>query len=162
MCPNSCVAYTGPFAKLTNCPKCGGPCYDTHTGKPRQHFYTIPLAPYLQVLRQETERLLGKPIEEYYDFVCRKEYLEAVLNGTIKNKDFVVMMSLDGAQLYQMKQSDCWIYIWVILDIEPGTRYKKKYVIPGSVIPGPNKPKNTDSFLFPGLAHISAVQKEGL
>ena len=28
--------------------------------------------------------------------------------------------------------------------------------------PGPNNPKNTDSFLFPGLQHLSALQKEKL
>jgi len=34
--------------------------------------------------------------------------------------------------------------------------------VPGGIIPGPGKPKNLDSFLFPGLAHVSALQKEGL
>lgn len=41
-------------------------------------------------------------------------------------------------------------------------RYKKKYVLPGVVIPGPNKPKNIDSFLFPGFHHVAALQHEGL
>jgi hypothetical protein len=31
-----------------------------------------------------------------------------------------------------------------------------------SVIPGPNKPKNMDSFMFPSAHHLSALQKEGL
>ncbi|KAF9472692.1 hypothetical protein BDN70DRAFT_909069 [Pholiota conissans] len=26
-------------------------------------------------------------------------------------------MSIDGAQLFENKQSDCWIYIWVVLDL---------------------------------------------
>ena len=61
-----------------------------------------------------------------------------------------------------MKQSDYWIYIWVLLDRHPSTRYKKKHVLIGGVIPGPQKPKNIDSFLFPGLAHLSALMREGL
>ena len=72
------------------------------------------------------------------------------------------MLSIDGAQLYRNKKSDCWIYIWIILDIAPDKRYKIRNIIPGGVIPGPGKPKYLDSFLFPGLAHVSAIQKEGL
>ncbi|KIJ06354.1 hypothetical protein PAXINDRAFT_92119, partial [Paxillus involutus ATCC 200175] len=54
------------------------------------------------------------------------------------------------------------IAIWVIFDRSPETRYKKKYVLPGCIIPGPKKPKNLDSFLFPGFYHLAALQKEGL
>ena len=72
------------------------------------------------------------------------------------------MLSLDGCQLYEHKTSDCWIYIWVILDLPPDLRYKKKHVLIGGFIPGPNHPKNLDSFLHPGLHHVSALQKEGL
>ena len=74
----------------------------------------------------------------------------------------VVMLSIDGAQLFRSKKSDCWIYIWLILDLAPNERYKIRNVLPGGVIPGPGHPKNLDSFLFPGLAHVSAIQKEGL
>ncbi|KIJ09474.1 hypothetical protein PAXINDRAFT_87391 [Paxillus involutus ATCC 200175] len=40
-------------------------------------------------------------------------------------------------------------------------RYKKKYVLLGVIIPGPNKPKNIDFFLFPSFHHIAALQHEG-
>ena len=72
------------------------------------------------------------------------------------------MFSIDGAQLYAKKASACWIYIWVLFNLSPDRRYKKKHVFIGGFIPGPNNPKNLDSFLFPGLAHLSAIQKEGL
>ena len=72
------------------------------------------------------------------------------------------MFSIDGAQLYRHKQSDCWIYIWILLDLAPDERYKIKNILPGGVIPGPEHPDNMESFLFPGLAHVSAIQKEGL
>ncbi|KAF8223729.1 hypothetical protein L208DRAFT_995430, partial [Tricholoma matsutake] len=26
ICKNSCIAYTGPLAKLDECPECGSPC----------------------------------------------------------------------------------------------------------------------------------------
>lgn len=72
------------------------------------------------------------------------------------------MLSIDGAQLYAHKASDFWIYIWVIMDLAPDERYKKRHVLPGGFIPGPNKPKNIDSFLFLGLHHLCALQHEGL
>lgn len=48
------------------------------------------------------------------------------------------------------------------MDFSPDERYKKIHVLPGGFIPGPNKPKNIDSFLFPGLFHLAALQREGL
>lgn len=35
-------------------------------------------------------------------------------------------------------------------------------MIPGAIVPGPNKPGDIDSFLFPLLFHISTLQGEGL
>ena len=40
--------------------------------------------------------------------------------------------------------------------------YKKRFVIPGAIVPGPNKPGDIDSFLFPSLYHVAALQREGL
>jgi hypothetical protein len=90
------------------------------------------------------------------------KYLNACLCGDVAPSDTVVMFSMDGAQLYRDKQSDCWIYIWVVLELAPDLQYKKKHVLPGGFIPGPNNPKLTKSFLFPGFHHITALQREGL
>jgi hypothetical protein len=76
--------------------------------------------------------------------------------------DMVLMFSIDGAQLYRSKTSDCWIYIWIIMDHAPGLRYKNRYVLPGGFIGGPNKPRNPDSYMCVGLSHLAAIQKEGL
>ncbi|CDO72543.1 hypothetical protein BN946_scf184983.g26 [Trametes cinnabarina] len=78
------------------------------------------------------------------------------------NDDMVLMFSLDGAQLYESKSSDCWFLVWVLFDLPPTARYKKRYVLPGAVIGGPKKPKNVDSFIFPSLYHLAALQCEGL
>jgi hypothetical protein len=83
-------------------------------------------------------------------------------DGRIGKDDIALMFLIDGAQLYAMKDSSCWIYIWVLLNLSPAERYKKNHVFIGSFIPGPNNPKNIDSFLFLGLQHLVALQKEGL
>ena len=186
MCVDSCVGFTGPFADLEDCPRCHQPRYDQgelrkSDGKkkvPRKTFTTFALGPQLQsrwkspemaqkmfYRRNKTRDELNRDEDADYvydDIFCGSDYLGAVENGQINDYDTVVMLSIDGAQLYRNKKSDCWIYIWVILDLAPDQRYKIRNILPGGVIPGPGHPKILDSFLFPGLAHISAIQKEGL
>lgn len=184
MCPGSCIAYTGPYSGLESCPECGISRYNPNKpNKPaRQHFYTIPLGPQLQALwrtpnsaknmryrSEKTKEIIEDlasngtgEIPVYEDMYHGHEYIQAVERGDIKTDDMVLMFAMDGAQLYRDKQSQCWIYIWVIVDLPPELRYKKRYVLPGGFIPGPNNPKNTDSFLFPGFHHLAALQKEGL
>ncbi len=181
MCRNSCVAFTGPFTDLDLCPKCGEPKRCSISGKYYQEFHTMPIGPILQALwrdpqsarrfdyRQSKTREIIQSLRDnagilsaYEDFFHGSDYLEQVQNGNITDNDIVLMFSIDGAQLYTHKISDCWIYLWVILDFSPQERYKKDFVIPGGFIPGPKKPKNIDSFLFPGLYHLASLQREGL
>lgn len=181
MCKNTCVAFTGPFSNLDRCPKCNEPKLCPLTNKPYQEFHTILLGPILQALwrepssarrfeyRQNITRTIINELEandgnlsSYNDIFYGSGYLESVKNGKIGNNDIVLMLSIDGAQLYAHKASDCWIYIWIIMDFSPDERYKKRHVLPGGFIPGPHKPKNLDSFLFPGLHHLCSLQREGL
>lgn len=101
-------------------------------------------------------------LEEYQDIFHGSAYLNAVKSGAIKDNDMVLMLSIDGAQLYKSKQSDCWIYIWVVLDLALDVHYKKCHIFLGGFFPGPNKPGNIKSFLLPGLHHAAALMKEGL
>lgn len=189
MCKQSCLAFVGPFEDLTTCPICGTPRFkpvEQTNGKtrvPQAQFDTMLITPQLQALwaspesatasryrRNYTNEILTNcrnadgEIEPtaYSDIFAGSRYLEVVESGELRPEDMCLMYSIDGLQLYSYKQSDMWIYIWVILDLPPNLRYKKKYVIPGCFIPGPNKPKNVDSFIFRGFHHLSAVQKEGI
>ena len=189
MCVQSCAAFTGPFADLEHCLDCGRSRYEEKdleesNGErkvPQKVFTTFPVGPQLQArwkhlqtakdmfyqwektqeLRQERARSGHSP-DIYDDILCGESYLDLVDDGTIDEYDTVLMLSIDGAQLYEHKESDCWIYIWILVDLGPDGRYKIRNILPGGVIPGPKAPKNLDSFLFPGLAHVSALQREGL
>ncbi|KAF9470601.1 hypothetical protein BDN70DRAFT_939565 [Pholiota conissans] len=168
-------------ADLEKCPICHEPKICPITKKPYQEFHTILLGPVLQALwrdpssarrfdyrRKITQEIINEleendgTLSSYDDFFHGSDYLENVKKGSINNNDIVLMLSIDGAQLYTHKASDCWIYIWVIMDLSPDERYKKRHVLPGGFIPGPNKPKNVDSFQFPGLHHLCSLQREGL
>jgi hypothetical protein len=145
MCINSCIGYTGPFAALVCSPMCGQARYEA--GKaPRKRFYTIPIGPQLQALwhnpnsadsmgyrkkytekiREELWQHNGIHVSPYGDFFNGSDYLDAIASKNVMPEDMVLMFSIDGAQLYRNKASDCWIYIWVIMDHPPDKRYKKR------------------------------------
>jgi hypothetical protein len=121
----------------------------------------------MRYLHERTQQVLeelrttGK-ISILDDIAMGWDYLGAVADGEIKENDIVLMVSLDGAQLYESKNSDCWMYVWIIVNLSPDKHYCKVHVRPGGFIPGPNKPKILDSFLVVGLHHLSALQTDGL
>ena len=188
MCINSCHAFTGPFSELHSCSICGEARYDVTqsmlTGKdvPRQQFCTILLGPQLQALRRSHSgatdmRYLDQKLTHvaemmdnlqaeggtdmvYNDIFSGSELQDLVERLRITGDDTVVSLSLDGAQLYQNKKSDTWISIWIINNFSPNRRYQKTRVLPGTIIPGPNKPKITDSYLYRGIHHLFALQRE--
>ena len=180
MCIKSCVAYTGPFSALEACPVCGEPHFDS-LHQLQQIFNTIPIGLQLQALKRNknkamalhyrtlhTEALLSELDDNknlpksYSNFFDGSQYLKAISEGLIEDNDIVLMLSLDGAQLFMSKQSDCWICIWVVFDHSPDVCYKKPSVLPAFVIPGPNPPQLMDPFLYQSLQHLTALQKDGL
>ncbi|KAF8834753.1 hypothetical protein BDN67DRAFT_1016184 [Paxillus ammoniavirescens] len=170
MCPESCVGFTGPFTDLETCPisSCGVSRWDPghlhasngHVRVAARKFTTIPLGPQLQAqyrdpqsaramcyLYEHTQEIITHlretgEIPVIDDITMGLDYLGPVLDGDIKENDIVLMVSLDGVQLYEHKDSDCWMYVWIIVNLAPDQRYQKIHVRPGGFIPGPNKPKN--------------------
>ena len=186
MCINSCHAFTGPFSQLKSCTICGETRYDivqlASTGKevPRQQFCTILLGPQLQALRRSRMGAMDmhyldhkmKEVAEmldnlqadndivYDDILSGGEMQDLADRVKFTSNDTIVSSSLDGAQLYQNKKSDTWLSIWILINLSPNQRYKKKHILPGTIIPGPNRPKIIDSYLFRGVHHLSALQRE--
>jgi hypothetical protein len=139
---------------------------------PHQEFHTIPIGPQLQALYQELQSATHMHylqeerahvlkeikekgyLEEYSNVLHGTEMIEAFCNGRIGEDDIILMFLIDGAQLYAKKVSACWIYIWVLFNLAPERQYKKKHILIGGFIPGPNNPKNIDSFLFLDIQHL--------
>jgi hypothetical protein len=180
MCTSSCAAFTGAYSDLEKCPYCSAPRYHAD-GRPRRQFTTIPIGPVLQSFyaspqtaaemhyleKRLTEisdylRTNNGEMEGYDDTACSHDLLKAWASGQFTKDDIALQLSIDGAQLYRDKASDCWMFIWIIHNLRPGLRYTKSFVIPGSFVPGPNKPREIDSFLFPSLHHLASIQREGL
>ena len=189
MCVKSCLGFTGPFANLEHCPDCGEARYkeqdllqsDGERKVPQQVFTTFLVGLQLQACwkhpqmakdmsyRWEKTQELHQECAEtdefpglYDNILCGEAYQDIIDNGLVSEYDTVLIFSIDGMQLYQSKQSDCWIYIWIIADLGPDKCYKIRNILPGGIIPGPKSPGNYKLFLFPGLAHVAALQREGL
>jgi hypothetical protein len=119
----------------------------------------IPLGPQLQSLYRDpnmaqqmnyphirTQRILDEikrtqQISQIDDIAMGWDYLGRVLAGNIKENNIVLMTSMDSAQLYEDKDSDCWLYIWIVFNLPPDRRYRKIHVLPGGFIPGPKNRK---------------------
>ncbi|KIK35849.1 hypothetical protein CY34DRAFT_26510 [Suillus luteus UH-Slu-Lm8-n1] len=153
MCSQSCLTFTGPFTDLKNCPMCGTHRWDQaklHASNgcvkvASQKFATIPLGPQLQGLYCHPDSACNMR----YLHECTQEVLaELRRSGTIPIIDDIIIgwdylgAVLDG----DIKQND--IVLMVSLD--------------GGFIPGPNKPKNLNSFLIVSMHHLAALQNEGL
>jgi hypothetical protein len=181
MCPDSCIAYTGPYGELDRCPHCHTTCYFPDSHKPRKRFATVPIGPVIQAfygshetaeqmhylerkLAENTEKanLNGGKLLVYNDTACSRDLLDAWNTGQFRKHDIALQLSIDRAQLRANQASEAWVFIWVIHNLPPDMCYKKAFVIPGSIVPGPKKPGDIDSFLFPSLYHLAALQREGL
>ncbi len=125
MCKNSCIAYTGPRAKLKACPICPERAarYEVIKGKnvARRTFDTYPFGPQAQALmrdrecaermhhrRKITEQLkaklaLGEKWDVAEDIYFPKDFMDAVDDEIINPDDMLLMFSVDGAQLYESK-----------------------------------------------------------
>ncbi|KIK74369.1 hypothetical protein PAXRUDRAFT_836004, partial [Paxillus rubicundulus Ve08.2h10] len=57
------------------------------------------------------------------DIAMGWDFLGAKLDGDIKPGDIVLLASMDGAQLYEDKELDCWMYIWILVNLSPDKRY---------------------------------------
>ncbi|KAF9219381.1 hypothetical protein BS17DRAFT_798162 [Gyrodon lividus] len=174
MCPESCVSFTGPFTDLETCPvsSCSASCWDPgHLRASNgcvevaaKNFTTIPLGPQLQVQYCDPQsacamHYLYKHSQETITHLHETGEIPLIDDIAMGLNNIVLMVSLDGTQLYKHKDSDCWMYIWIIVNLAPDQCYQKTHVRPGSLIPGPNKPKNSDSFLCIGMHHHNTAER---
>ena len=181
MCPNTCVAYTGPYKELDTCPHCPLSRYFPNTNMPWKRFTTLPIGPVIQAFYRSRklaehmhylERALtanadhaqraGGSLDKYDDISCGNDILSAWTSGALRKSDVALQLSIDSAQLRADQPSEAWVFIWIFHNLPPNLRYKKCFIIPGAIIPGPNKPGDIDSFLFPSLYHVASLQHKRL
>lgn len=175
-CPKSCILYAGPnYADLQSCPFCSTTRLNPLTNKPRKRFTYIPLIARLQGLFRNVD--LKKEMEYRHIFETAErpsdseDDIEDVfdsenykkLKGSFVNvdgqtyhhtffddpRDIALGLSTDGFCPFKRRKQTCWPILLFNYNLPPDVCFSVHRVICAAVVPGPNKPKDFDSFLWP-------------
>jgi hypothetical protein len=168
-CYNSCICYApDEYRDLDKCPYCSEPRFDANH-KPRKQFSALPLIPILLALveaeRPATEMGYRAAFKKDKDGVSdvfdgkryhrmRKKFVS--VNGQQLNHkffdgphDIAIGLATDGfSPLRKNKNMTAWPIVLVNYNLPPKLRFRREHVICIGSIPGPNKPKEMDSFLW--------------
>jgi hypothetical protein len=170
-CVNICHAFTRQYADERECSKCGQPRFD-YKGRPRQTFEYLPFTARLQSLFNNLDLIRLMTYRKEYvqrpgamgDIFDSKSYKDLcarplVVNGKPTGDDFfagdydiATSLLADGVQIFQQASQEnntCWPLMLQNLNLPPTERVKLRNLIPLGVIPGPNQPRDFDSFLVP-------------
>ncbi|KEP44948.1 transposase family Tnp2 protein, partial [Rhizoctonia solani 123E] len=170
-CTNICHAYTGRYADEQACSTCHHPRFDSKNN-PYKVFEYLPTTPrfqgyfnnpaMVQAMNYRHEyKLDPERIDEYFDSTnyadLRKTdiVVEGVNLGVKyfrRRRDIAYTVMLDGVGLFENPtdpKSSCWPIMGQNLNLPASQRAKLRNLIPLGVIPGPNQPKDFDSFLLP-------------
>ncbi|KAL0056640.1 hypothetical protein AAF712_016754 [Marasmius tenuissimus] len=170
MCINSCIGYTGLFRDLENCWKCNESRYDPveleRSGRQiarlqftdTLRYRALKIAKVQEILQESDNNLESEFIWDNH--ACGQAFREMVEKLMLTEDDQIFTITMDSFQMSKNKKSDTWIAMLISEDFSPENRIRKHNLFPAFMVPGPNKIKHADSFLFPLLHHISALQKE--
>lgn len=173
-CPNSCCCYTGPHANLKACPYCNISRHDSH-GKPRAQFSYLPLIPRLQAyqaneamataMKHRAHGHIHDPniISDIYDSTLYQSKLRQrvrVHDQELNHRHFsdpqdvALGLATDGFGPFRRRNKTAWPLLAFNYNLPPEVRFAKVNWIPLGVVPGPKKPVDFDSFLWPFVTEL--------
>src|SRR6201999_466480 len=176
-CPHSCVCYTGPYKDDDKCPKCKTPCY-RENGSPAAYFEYYPLIPRLRA-RVASPQFATKmqyrskhkhdptKITDMFDgshYQCLRKTHVSVDNTTLPTYFFSdprnIALGLSTASFgpFKRRNKTMWPIILFDYNLPPSECFCKKNIIPVGVIPGPKKPSDMDSFLWPLVQELVQLE----
>ena len=163
-CITSCCCFVGPNSDLTHCPYCHKPCFNSKGWAQQQFTYAL-LIPRLKAFYQNKE--LGHSMLYQSKYQHDSTNLQDVMNGrnyqwllgthvTINGQpcpykyfedpqDIALSLSTDGFCPFQKHKKTCWPILIYNLEIH----FWIHHILCVGVVPGPHKPKDFDSFLWP-------------
>lgn len=177
-CINSCCCFTGPHANLLACPYCGEARYSSEK-KPRKYFNYLPFIPRLVAMYANPDknkemryrafehshspdnitdvfdshiyrRLLGTKVhidgrDFHHEYFCDP-------------RDIALGLSTDGFGPFKRRRATAWPLILFNYNLPPEIRFHIDNIICLGVIPGPKKPVDMDSFLWPIVEELLRLQ----
>jgi hypothetical protein len=167
-CINSCVCYTGPYEDLEICPVCSTMRKDAN-GNPRAYFTYLPIIPQLRAMVANASYAVkmryranyqheASRMQDIFDGANYRSLLES--NITIgdemlaskffsDSRDVALGISTDGFTPFKGRDKTAWPIIVFNYNLPPEERFHKDNIISIGVIPGPKKPADMDSYLWP-------------
>ncbi|GET53357.1 transposase domain-containing protein [Rhizophagus irregularis DAOM 181602=DAOM 197198] len=173
MCKNSCCAFTGIYINDVTCRFCNLERYiiSNNSKKPQEPQKTAMYFPLLERFRiqyADSERALKLRYrsqreecdDEYSDIFDGDLYKELVEEGFFSDeRDIALIGSTDGYQIFRQKTDSCWILMFINANLPPTIRVKKENLLISAIIPGPNQPKDFNSFLRPIIDELKVLQE---
>ncbi|KAF8755894.1 Transposase family tnp2 [Rhizoctonia solani] len=169
-CLNVCHAFTGQYAEEDVCSKCNEPRYD-YKGRPRKTFQYLPATPRFRAYFNNPDFI--RKMLYRFNFVRQPGEMNDFFNSSRYDKllhtnividgddtgvphfpgkhDIALAIMTDGVQIFDQGSTEtntCWPS-WPRTLTCRRRNAQMRNLIPLGVIPGPNKPKDFDSFLVP-------------
>jgi hypothetical protein len=181
-CINSCCCFVGPHKNCTQCPYCGTDrsiIDSTGKEKPRKSFNYLPLIPRLVAMFSNAGKIKemryrafehthnSGTINDVFDSHVYRRLLgtKVVIDGKQASheyftdpRDIALGLSTDGFGPFKRRTSTAWPLLLFNYNLPPDTRFHKKNTISLGVIPGPKKPVDMDSFLWPVFEEFVRLQ----
>jgi hypothetical protein len=168
MCENSCICYTGEYESYQSCPIYDAARLDIR-GKAKK------VMPYLSIINrlkmQFNDKNRAKELLYRYEYITNKsdDDLNDIFDGEIYKKlvdenlfndkrNVVLTASCDGYQIFKQKTDDCWLFLIVNNNLHPSLRVKKENLLVPFLIPGPNQPKDFNTFLRPFINEMKQLE----
>jgi len=170
MCENSCICYTGSYELYQNCPICNSSRFDAK-GKAKKVMPYLSLIDRLKVQFNDNNRskellyrhkyITNKNDDDLDDIFDGKIYKELVNKNLFNNeRDVALTASCDGYQIFKQKTDDCWLFIVINNNLHPSLRVKKENLLVPFLIPGPNQPKDFNTFLRPFINEMKQLESK--
>ncbi|KAJ3485684.1 hypothetical protein NLI96_g4778 [Meripilus lineatus] len=168
-CINSCCCYQGPHSDSTSCSYCREPRYDSQ-GRPRKQFIYLPVIPRLQarysnptiakLMRHRAEVHVHTPdkitdvmdSDIYQNLLGKRVEVDGkTLSHTYFSdpRHIAMGLSTDGFCPFRRRKKTAWPLILFDYNLPPEIRFHLEHILAVGVIPGPKKPIDIDSFLWP-------------
>jgi hypothetical protein len=177
-CTNSCMAFTGSHEKLKHCTYCKQPRF-TSSKKPRKRFCYLPLIPRLKMFSANTRfaDLMRYRVRDHqhnpgvtsdvFDGSCYQSLLNqhVSLNGKkckhrffADDTDIALGLSTDGFAPFKKRTQTAWPLLVYNYNLPPDVRFHLEHIICLGVVPGPRKPHDFDSFLWPLVEELLRLE----
>lgn len=162
------MGFTGPYKNLQECTYC-------HTPRGNHSYFTLPLAEQIRGLHagageaRDAMNYTKETLETYQPGVYRDIHdgeavrrllgQKVIVNGAEQDhcyfedpRDIPLGMMTDGFQCFKRVhrgKASAWPVIFINYGRSSLTRMRIYNIIPYTIIPGPNSPKDFNSFLYP-------------